>query len=293
MVEIPQAFAAGIANEFGEPGRAWLQQLPGLVAELCARWGLSIDGAPMHGYLGLVIPVTRHHERCALKVSWTDDSSAYEIQALTAWNGRGAVRLLEADLERRAMLLERLESRRSLEDLPIGQAAPIAGQLLCRLAIPAPSSVPLLSDVARRIADELIDRWEQLGRPIPRALVDATRDRAIQLGPAAGSLMVNWDLHYGNVLAGEREPWLAIDPKIVVGDPEFGLAQLLWTRLEDLERAGALSYFFHLLVDQASLDVALARSWTLVRCVDYWLWALSIGLTEDPARCCAITTWLL
>src|SRR5262249_50310539 len=155
-------------------------------------------------------------------VSFVEDSGAYEIQALAAWNGHGAVQLLEADLERRAMLLERLASRRSLEDLPIAEAGPIAGQLLPRLAIPASKGLPLQINLARRIADDLIARWEQLQRPIPRTLVDAARDWAEQNGPSAGSLMVNWDLHYGNVLAGEREPWLAIDPKIVVGDPEFG-----------------------------------------------------------------------
>src|SRR5205085_1006033 len=108
----------------------------------------------------------------------------------------------------------------------------------------------------------------------------------------AGSLMANYDLHYDNVLAGEREPWLAIDPKVVVGDPEYGIAQLLWTRLEDMEREGGLGYHFDLLVDRAGLDLRRTRSWTLVRIVDYWLWALSIGLTEDPVRCEAIATWL-
>jgi hypothetical protein len=28
-----------------------------------------------------------------------------------------------------------------------------------------------------------------------------------------------------------------------------------------------------------------ARSWSIVRCVDYWLWALENGLTQDPERC--------
>jgi streptomycin 6-kinase len=289
---IPADFAAGIANEGGEPGRAWLQRLPALVAELCARWDLTIEGAPMHGYLGLVVPVRRGDEPAALKVSWINPSTAHEIAALAAWNGRGAVRLLEADPDLRAMLLERLDSQRSLENLPIRKAAPIAAQLLRRLAVPAPAGLPLQHDLTQQIAATLVERWEGLGRPISRRLIDAARDRATQLGPTAGSLMVNWDLHYRNVLAGEREPWLAVDPKIAVGDPEFGLAQLLWTRLEDLERDGGLNRYFPLFVDQAGLDLPLARSWTLVRCVDYWLWALSAGLTEDPARCAAITIWL-
>ena len=289
---VPEDFAAGIVNQAGDAGRAWLSQLPDHVESLCDRWHLAIDGAPMHGYLGLVVPVTRDGEPCALKVSWMDESTADEIAALVAWDGQGSVRLLEADPAIRAMLLERLESRRSLEDVEIGEAVAVAGRLLRRLAIPAPDGLARVPAVAERLARTLTERWDRLDRPMPRPLVDAASDLAGQLGPAAGGLLVNWDLHYGNVLAGKREPWLAIDPKVVVGDPEFGLAQLLWTRLEDMERSGGLSRYFDALVGEAGLDARRARSWSLVRCVDYWLWALGAGLTVDPVRCEFIAGWL-
>ena len=292
VIVVPDAFAAGIVSMAGDAGRAWLGGLPALIDALCQQWQLEVDGAPMHGYLGLVVPVLRGDERCVLKVSWLDESTAAEIAALTIWNGHGAVRLLAADPAIGALLLERLDSQRSLHEVEIGQAIGIAGQLLRLLAVPVPNDLPHLTNVAAGLAETLPDRWERLNRPLSRAFVDAARDAAIQIGPSAGSLLVNYDLHYGNVLAGEREPWLAIDPKVVVGDPEYGLAQLLWTRLEEIEQAAGLSYHFSALVDQAGLDLPRARSWTLVRCVDYWLWALSVGLTEDPVRCEAITTWL-
>jgi streptomycin 6-kinase len=292
MIVVPEDFARGVVNEAGEAGRAWIDRLPMVIESLCAQWNLVVDGAPMHGYLGVVVPVKRGDESCALKVSWINESNAHEMLALSVWNGQGAVRLLESQPEIGAMLLERLDGRRSLEDVAIGEAVAIAGGLLRRLAVPAPNDLPRLTVMAEGLAETIPERWDRLNRPMPRRLVDTARDLAAQLGPTAGSLLVNWDLHYGNVLAGEREPWLAIDPKVVVGDPEFGLAQLVWTRLEDMERAGGLSYYFHALVDSAGLDLQRARSWTLVRCVDYWLWGLSIGLTEDPVRCDIITTWL-
>jgi streptomycin 6-kinase len=292
VIEVPADFAAGIVTLGGDAGRRWLDRLPSLVDDLCQRWHLVVDGAPMHGYLGLVVPVMRGDKQCVLKVSRLDESTAAEIAALTLWNGQGAVRLLAADPAIGALLLERLDSQRSLREVEIGRAVTIAGGLLHRLAVPALNNLPQLTTAAAGLAETLPKRWERLNRPMPRAFLDAARDAAIQIGPSAGSLLVNYDLHYGNVLAGEREPWLAIDPKVVVGDPEYGLAQLLWTRLEEIEQAGGLSYHFSALVDQAGLDLSRARSWTLVRCVDYWLWALSVGLTEDPVRCQAITTWL-
>jgi streptomycin 6-kinase len=191
-----------------------------------------------------------------------------------------------------AMLLERLDSRRSLNDVDLEEAVAVAGCLLRRLAVTAPEGPPRLKDVAERLSETLPERWERYGRPMPRRRLDAARDLAIQLGACAGGLLVNYDLHYADVLAGEREPWLAVDPKVVVGDPEYGVGQLLWRRLEAMQAQGGLDRHFQALTEAAGLDPDLARSWTLVRCVDYWLWGLSVGLTEDPARCEAITDWL-
>ncbi len=128
---------------------------------------------------------------------------------------------------------------------------------------------------------------------MPQRWVEHACELAVQLGASTGNLLVNYDLHYANVLMGKREPWLVVDPKVVIGDPEFGIAQLLWCRLEDIEVQGGLDRHFRILVEAAIVDPVRARSWTLVRCVDYWLWAVSVGLTHDPARCEAIVNWLL
>jgi streptomycin 6-kinase len=293
MITIPEAFATATITREGEAGRKWLAALPRLVERLCAQWGLVVDGPVMHGYLGLVVPVQRGDEACVLKVSWVDEATQEEAAALAAWDGRGAVRLLEVQPSLGAMLLERLDFTWSLGRVGIEQAIPIAGRLLRRLAIPAPAGLRPLPAVATELAETLPARWEAVGRPLPRRLLDQACDLARQLGPAAGRLLVNYDLHYEDVLAGQREPWLAVDPKVVVGDLEYGVAQLLWCRLEEIEAQGGLDIYFRVLTEAAGLDPELTRGWTLVRCVDYWLWGLSVGLTEDPARCERIAAWLI
>ena len=90
--------------------------------------------------------------------------------------------------------------------------------------------------------------------PCRNATLEYACDLARQLGPSAGSLLVNYDLHYDNVLAGEREPWLAVDPKVVAGDLEYGLAQLLWCRLEEIEAQSGLERHFAALVEAAAVD---------------------------------------
>lgn len=271
MIGVPEEFARAAASRAGDAGHAWLDALPGLVRALCERWALRVDGAPMHGYLGLIVPVRRRDDLCVLKVSWPDESTVGEAAALVAWNGCGAALLLEAEPSLGALLLERLDHRRSLQDVAIEEAVGIAGHLLRRLAIPPPDGLRPLSTVSRELARGFTERWEDCGRPMPRVELERARDAALGLGVSARNLIVNYDLHYADVLAGTREPWLAVDPKVVVGDPEFGVAQLLWTRLEDIEASGGLERQFRTLTEAADLDPALARDWTLVRCVDYWL----------------------
>jgi streptomycin 6-kinase len=100
--------------------------------------------------------------------------------------------------------------------------------------------------------------------------------------PAGTGTLVHTDLHYENVLAGDREPWLVIDPKPVSGDPHYEPAPMLWNRFEELAsgpggvREGVRRRF-HTLVDVAGLDEHRARDWVVVRMVHNALWRL-----QDP-----------
>lgn len=297
LICVPEKFAADTVTREGEAARLWLARLPELVGELCVRWDLRVAGDPMHGYLALVVPVLHGDTRYALKVSWIDGETASEAAALALWHGCGAVRLVDADGADGALLLEWLDPLRSLKEADLGVAVPVAGRLLRRLAVPAPAQwpgppVPGLRQWARDLAAELPGRWRDTGRPFPGRGLDAAVEVATALAQRAGGLLANRDMHYQNVLAGKREPWLVIDPKLVRGDAEFGLAPLLWRRLGEAGGPAGLRRRFDALVDEAGLDVELARGWTLLRAVDYQLWGLNLGLTEDPALCSTVIDWL-
>ena len=278
----PVEFAAQASVE----GRAWIAALPALLDRLCRRWRLQVeDGVAARGYHGVVIPVRRGAERCVLKICWPADRAVDEARALAAWRGQGAVLLLEADPAVGALLLERLDATRTLDSLDLGAAAEVAGRLLRRLAVPAPDWVRPLRAVAADIEASLPGRQEHLGRPVPEGWFATADGLAHDLGASAGDRLVHGDLHYGNVLAGHREPWLAIDPKPVAGDPEHAVPELLWTRADELKDAAAIRRLLAVLADSGELDGEKARGWAIVRCVDYWLWGLENGLTEDPKRC--------
>lgn len=278
----PVEFAAQSSVE----GRAWIAALPALLDRLCRRWRLQAeDGAAARGYHGVVVPVRRGPERYVLKLTWPVERTVDEARALAAWRGHGAVLLLEADPEAGALLLERLDPTRTLDSMDLRAAAQVAGGLLRRLAIPAPDGVRPLRAVAADIGGSLPVRQGRLGRPVPEGWLAAAGDLAHELGASAGDRLVHADLHYGNVLAGNREPWLAIDPKPVAGDPEHAVPELLWTRVDELEDAQAIRHLLAVLAGSGELDGEKARGWAVVRCVDYWLWGLENRLTEDPKRC--------
>jgi streptomycin 6-kinase len=112
------------------------------------------------------------------------------------------------------------------------------------------------------------------------------------LALGAADLLVDVDLHYRNVLAGRREPWLAIDPKVVAGDPEYAAAALLWQPFTGIRARSDLDRKLAILTDAAGFDEQKARAWTFVRVVDYWLWAVEQGLTENLACCEALAGYL-
>jgi len=292
MIDVPAAFAASTVAREGLAGQSWIDSLPHLVEELCQLWKLEPVGPVRHGYVGVVVPVLWDGIELALKVSWIDQSSEHEALVLGAWSGRGAVRLLESRRESGALLLEWLNPERTLADLPPDEAAEIAGSLLRRLAIPAPEQLRTVREDVDDFTRKVRFQWKELGRPFPVRLLEHALELCGDAAESGDPLIVNQDLHYENVLEGRREPWLVIDPKALAGAVEFGVAPLLWNRFEELENRAGLERRLGIIADAAELDRDAARRWTVVRVVDYWLWAMGEDFTEDPVRCSALIDWL-
>ncbi|VXB09514.1 aminoglycoside phosphotransferase family protein [Aeromicrobium sp. 9AM] len=280
--DLPPAFlAAARSPEWA----AWVDGVPRTVRDLLDEWDLVVDGEPMHGWTSLVVPVRTDERAAVLKVAWPYEECQHEILALQHWHGRGAVRLLRADPRRNAMLLERL-STRDLTQMDVVEACEVIAGLYARLHVPAPPQMLTLSSYIRRYTDDL----ERLPKDaaIPRRIVDqAVRvGRELSDDPASDGTLIHGDLHFENVLAGEREPWLAIDPQPVSGDPHYEVAMLLFNRWDEIVASGdvreAVRRRFHAAVDVAGLDEDRARDWVVVREAHNAMWAIEDG--DDPDR---------
>jgi streptomycin 6-kinase len=269
-LRVPPLFAAQAPRVFGPEAVPWVAALPELAAEYARKWGLTFEGEAMHGYVGVVQPARlADGTPVVLKLGWRDGESADEPLALSTWTGRGAVLLLDSAPDDGVLLLERLDAGRTLDDLPLREAIPVIGELARRLAVPAPSALKRnLRDEAEELVEALPRRWAELGEPFDRRLVDDAVALCRELGPSAGELLVNEDLHFQNVLGGTREPWLVIDPKPLSGDLEWGVIPLFWNRFTE----STLDDRMALIVASQELDAGKARAWTLVRAVQNWIW---------------------
>jgi streptomycin 6-kinase len=281
-ITVPRAFLE--SPRWWRGGGAWLAGLPELVRVQCARWRLTVDGEPAHGSNALVVPVTRDGARFVLRLSPPGPDVADQAGALRFWDGRGTVRLVEADADAGVMLLERLSSA-SLSDVAVDEAMHVLGGMMRRLAVPAPEHVPsTAAAVAGRTAG-MAGEWERLNRPFDEGILRLALDIGARLSRDAGSDAVNGDLHAAQVLRADREPWLVVDPVLLRGDRAFDLGRVLWTRLDEMPAPDDVVRGFDIAVRAAGLERDHGRDWVLYRAVDYWLWGLGAGLTEDPYRC--------
>jgi streptomycin 6-kinase len=249
------------------------------------QWELRPDGPTTHGSGALLLPVrTADGAPAVLKINFPDAESEHAHLVLRRWAGTGAVRLLRADPHHRAVLLERLRPQH-LDTLADAEACEVIAELQRRIQVPA---LPQLRSLTSYVV-QWVHEFEALPRsaPIPRRLVEqaVALSRDLVADPACAGVVLHGDLHYGNVLAADREPWLAIAPRPLNGDPHFELAPMLWHRWDDFAghiREGVRDRFYTL-VDAAALDEQRARAWAVVRVIHEATRALRTGSQSDAS----------
>jgi streptomycin 6-kinase len=275
VVDVPAALHA---QAEGRPAWAdWLARAPRLSDDLITEWRLRIDGPTLSGSCAMVVPVRTDDDRAGvLKLGWPHWEAETEHLALRAWQGDGAVELWRADPRRFALLLERARPDRDLHALDVLEACEVVAHLYGRLhraPLPQPRR---LSDLCREwierlpplFATNLISRrFLSQGERLLRDFAD---------DPDTDAALIHSDLHFSNVLAAEREPWLVIDPKPLSGDPAYEVAPLLWNRWEEAMSAvsprQALLDRLFTVVDVAGLDEDRVRDWIVVREICNVLW---------------------
>lgn len=223
-----------------------------------------------------------------LKLQFPEADSSLEAAALHTWDGAGAVRLLAHDQQRLALLMEQCRPGTPLSTQPPDVALSVFIDLIPRLWRPATGPFTTAAERADRWARDLPSRWLAAGQPCERKLIDAAVTALQELSPSQGEqVLLNQDLHVNNVLRAEREPWLVIDPKPLLGERELAVAALardyglghgrreVWHRLDRL-------------CAELGVDRERARGWSMAYAV---VWAFLDE--EGMSRHFDTTRWLL
>jgi|SRR5579863_6645020 streptomycin 6-kinase len=248
--------------------KAWMSGLPVLLKQLESRWSLRLGEPFDHaGSCSWIAPATRANgEPAVLKLPMPHMEGQDEIAGLRFWNGNSTVKVLEADLESGAMLLERCLPGTALHSESETSQDEVVARLLKRIWSLTRTPSDLLGF---RPLSLMVDLWcgETISQrhvwPDAGLVNEGLRVFRELARSAPTDVLLATDLHAGNVLRSQREPWLVIDPKPFVGDRAYDPVQHLMnceTRLhhDPIELVRRVA-------DLAKVDAERLRLWTFAR----------------------------
>jgi streptomycin 6-kinase len=295
-----ERFEASVRGRVGADAEDWLASLPSLISEMTATWDLRVTAvANRVDTFGMSIPARRGDDRVTLRLSYPDGSLADETAALQAWNGGGAVRVLESDprgaqlrsspTPGTALTVERNEMR----------ALRLASDALRALWIEPLEGIQTLAVEARAWSATLIERFGSVHAPFDEQLVhDAETMFRSFVATQQRQVLLHGDVRLeGFVMDGEHA--VALDAKPLIGEPAFDAASLLRDGPAELVRdPGAGTQRMQGRLDQLSdlLEVRAGRvrGWAFAVAVDTGLYAYESGdvdggdLMIEVARLCQL-----
>ncbi len=263
MFVIPDDFAREILVMHKEAGRAWLGRLPAILARCEQRWGLTI-GAPFANLsFNYVAPAVRSDGTTVIvKVYALSDEFPLQVEALRLFDGHGMVQFLACEMEDAVLLMECLQPGTTLllvEDDE--QATAIAASVMRQMWRPVSAGhpFPTVFDWGRGFT-RLRKHFGGGSGPFPPRLLEEAETLFAELSASmAEPMLLHGDLHHDNILMATRQPWLAIDPKGLVGEPAYETGALLRNALAQVFSAPQSQCVLARRVDQLAEELELDR----------------------------------
>lgn len=285
---ISEEHRASVIAMRGDQGAAWLATLPQVLCDVAARWNLRI-GPPAGG---LWFNYVAHAELAdgtpaILKLCMPDEAEFRSAAAaMQRFDGYGCARLLEVELECGALLLEALVPGTPLLALDDESTRlDVSCQLMPQLWRPVEHEhpFPTVAYWASGIQRLLRNRFGGTSGPLPEPLV--ARAEAVfadLLASEQEQVLLHGDLHWANILAARRSPWLAIDPKGIVGERTFEAAILLHTDLPGSSLRAVISRRLDALSQSVGLDRPRLLAYAFARAMLSAVW--SVDDSQDPRK---------
>ncbi len=205
------------------------------VNSIADNWGLQVESPVTNLSYNYVLHVTdQNNHPYILKMGLPGFDFGNEIRTLQLYNGQGCARLVKADAERGAMLLEKLQpgtmlSEEDDERVVIQNFCHVWEQI--RRPLPNDSEFPTVFDWTSAFSRYQSNHASNNG-PIPNEWVQLANDylHEIQQSTSENELL-HGDLHHENILFSNERGWLAIDPKGVAGNRIFDVVSFMINHL--------------------------------------------------------------
>jgi streptomycin 6-kinase len=286
MFEIPEQFIQKMLGLHGaKGGQEWIERLPAILAACEQRWGLTI-GAPFPNLSFHYVTAATNHagEPVVVKVSSPTGEFPREMEAIRLFDGHGMAQLLAFDVDDEVMVLERLRPGTLLlavtdDEQAMSGAASVMKQLW--RPVPTGTPFPTVQDWGKGFT-RLRQRYNGGHGPFPKPLLEQAERLFTELADSmAEPVLLHGDLHQENILAAQRHPWLAIDPKGLIGEPAYEIGALLRNNLPPQlsSQKRILARRIDQLSEELGLDRERIRCWGLAQAILSVWWGV-----EDENR---------
>lgn len=293
-MDFPSAFVHNMRTAFGHRADAWLSEIPNLLGIAVQQWDLVLGEPMLLSYNFVVSAVRSGDEAVVLKIGFPNPEFTSEMNALCFFDGDGSVRLLEKDEEHAMMLLERLLPGTMLADCPDDEInTQIACQVMSRLWRPVPPQgfFIKLTDWFAELSN-VRKKFEGSTGPFPRTIFEKVESiLPVLFSTSSPPCLIHGDFHHFNILSSERG-WLAIDPKGVIGCPEYDCAPFLMNPLPTLayqpDAVRVTSRRIAIMSEQLGFSREIIRDWGLCHSILSGYWDLTEnGTGAEYAIACA------
>ncbi len=264
---LPEKFKKTMAVGFGDDGKRWLINLPEIIAGIEESWALSVKSPfPNLSYHYVAPCVCAGGEEAVLKIGFPGEKATTlsEIRMLKFLGGDGVCRLLRFDETRSALLLEKLSPGENLKTICKNddkKAVGIAINVMRNFwrKPPEKNDFPKLEDWFKGL--EKAEKTEFNSEYVKKARRFFEELTAL----SAQKTLLHGDFHHENILSASREPFLAIDPKGIIGDIGYDLSIFMinhadWLKKEP-NRRGKLNYAIRQFSEAFEIEPQSIKKW--------------------------------
>lgn len=272
---VPKALQRTIINVHGKIGKLWLDRFPDTLKSLATKLNFKIEKECAHlsfNFTALVI--LEDGSKAVLKYTVPNKEFTTEVGALQNYAGNGAVRLLAADAKAGWLLEECCIPGNNLLSLNDDEkAATIALNLMLQLWRPPSSQVKFPAVADWLCGLNRLQKYSNINsRAFPKKLVDFSLVISKELLASSGEqVLLHGDLHHFNILSSARNPWLAIDPKGIIGEREYEIATFMRNPspylLTTMDTKKVISRRLDQIVEHTGFERERILSWSIVTAV--------------------------